>query len=42
MRRRAAGLVTGLASGAMCGEIAVYQVDGGQIANLVYVEKPLR
>jgi hypothetical protein len=35
-------LVTGLASGAMSEEITVYQVDGGQITNIVYVEKLLR
>ena len=35
-------LVTGLASGAMSEEITVYQVDDGQITNIVYVERKLR
>jgi hypothetical protein len=35
-------LVTGLASGKTSEEIAVYQVDDGQITNIVYVERHLR
>jgi hypothetical protein len=35
-------LVTGLASGRMSEEITVYQVDDGQITNIVYVERQLR
>lgn len=35
-------LVSGLASGKLSEEITVYQVDGGQIANIVYVERQLR
>jgi len=35
-------LVTGLASGKMSEEITVYQVDDGQITNIVYVERQLR
>jgi len=35
-------LVTGLASGQMSEELTVYQVDGGQITNIVYVERQLR
>jgi hypothetical protein len=35
-------LVTGLASGKTSEEIAVYQVEGGQITNIVYVERHLR
>ena len=35
-------LVTGLASGKTSEEIVVYQVDGEQISNIVYVERRLR
>jgi hypothetical protein len=35
-------LVTGLASGRTSEEITVYQVDDGQITNIVYVERRLR
>ena len=35
-------LVTGLASGKTSEEITVYQVEGGQISNIVYVERHLR
>jgi len=35
-------LVTGLAGGRMSEEITVYQVDDGQITNIVYVERQLR
>lgn len=35
-------LVSGLASGKLSEEITVYQVDGGQITNIVYVERQLR
>jgi uncharacterized protein (TIGR02246 family) len=35
-------LVTGLASGKTSEEIVVYQVEGGQISNIVYVERQLR
>jgi len=35
-------LVTGLASGKTSEEITVYQVEGGQITNIVYVERKLR
>ena len=35
-------LVTGLASGKLSEELTVYQVDGGQITNIVYVERQLR
>ena len=35
-------LVTGLADGQMSEEITVYQVDDGQITNIVYVERKLR
>jgi hypothetical protein len=35
-------LVTGLASGRTSDEITVYQVEGGQISNIVYVERHLR
>ena len=35
-------LVTGLAGGKTSEEIAVYQVEGGQISNIVYVERQLR
>jgi hypothetical protein len=35
-------LVTGLASGKASEEITVYQVEGGLISNIVYVERQLR
>ena len=35
-------LVSGLANGKLSEEITVYQVDGGQITNIVYVERQLR
>jgi hypothetical protein len=35
-------LVTGLASGKTSEEIAVYQVDGDHISNILYVERHLR
>jgi len=35
-------LVTGLASGKTSDELTVYQVSGGQISNIVYVERQLR
>lgn len=35
-------LVTGLASGKVSEEIAVYQVEDGRITNIVYVERHLR
>ena len=35
-------LVSGLSSGKLSEEITVYQVDGGQITNIVYVERQLR
>lgn len=35
-------LVTGLASGKTSEELVVYQVQDGQIANIVYVERDLR
>lgn len=35
-------LVTGLASGKTSEEIVVYQVDGEQISNILYVERHLR
>jgi hypothetical protein len=35
-------LVSGLASGKLSEEITVYQVDGGQITNIVHVERQLR
>jgi hypothetical protein len=35
-------LVTGLANGKTSEEIAVYQVENGQITNIVYVERHLR
>ncbi len=35
-------LVTGLASGKTSEEIVVYQVDGEQISNILYVERRLR
>jgi hypothetical protein len=35
-------LVTGLASGKTSEEVTVYQVEGGHISNIVYVERLLR
>jgi hypothetical protein len=35
-------LVTGLAGGKTSEELVVYQVEGGQISNIVYVERQLR